>query len=116
MFYLWRRMDDEGRASIWRLYGWFSGLIMCGGCVGAVTYLALMQYLVYLFKAYDALKSEDFPRSYMMFAQFYRWRAAYVVTYGMDFLFVVAAKLLVPFPPLTTKLLLRIKHRSCSGT
>ncbi len=115
MFYLWRRMDDEGRASIWRLYGWFSGLIVCGGCVGAVTYLALMQSLAHLFKGYDALKS-DFPRSYMLFAQYYRWRAAYIVMYGIDFLFVVAAKLLVPLPPLTTKLHLRTKQRSCSGT
>ena len=40
MFFRWRRMCEDDRGRVWRLYGWFSGLITCGSCVGAVTWAA----------------------------------------------------------------------------
>jgi len=56
MFYLWRRMEEEDRGRVWRLYGWFSGLMACGSCVGAVAWAARMMQLVNAFKANDQCK------------------------------------------------------------
>ena len=39
-------MDGEGRRGVWRLYGWFSGLMLCGSCFGAVAWGARMQQFV----------------------------------------------------------------------
>jgi hypothetical protein len=38
MFYMWRRLDKQDRQRVWPLYGWFSGLMLCGSCIGAVTW------------------------------------------------------------------------------
>ena len=46
MFYRWRSMGEEDRGRVWRLYGWFSGLMLCGCCFGAVAYGAEMQVLI----------------------------------------------------------------------
>ena len=40
MFYVWRRMQEEDRRRVWLLYGWFSGLMLCGSCFGVVTWAA----------------------------------------------------------------------------
>ena len=34
MFRRWRRMQEEDRGRVWRLYGWYSALMTCGSCVG----------------------------------------------------------------------------------
>ena len=47
MFFGWLRMDVQGRQWAWWLYGWFSGLMLCGCCFGAVAYGAEMQVLVW---------------------------------------------------------------------
>jgi hypothetical protein len=46
MFMRWRRLDHDSRQPLWSLYGWFSGLICCGSCIGAVTWAAWMQFLL----------------------------------------------------------------------
>jgi hypothetical protein len=51
VFYRWRRMEEEDRRRVWRLYGWVSGLMAFGSCVGAVTWAARMMQLVSSFKA-----------------------------------------------------------------
>ena len=51
MFYRWRRMEEEDRGRVWRLYGWFTALMACGSCVGAVAWAARMMNLVNFFKA-----------------------------------------------------------------
>ena len=40
MFYVWRRMQEEDRRRVWLLYGWFSRLMLCGSCFGAVSWAA----------------------------------------------------------------------------
>jgi hypothetical protein len=92
MFYRWRRVDEEGRTEMWRLYGWFTALMACGSCVGAVAWAALMMNLVNFYEGQvgsnDALKTS-------LVALAYSWRAVFSVTYAIDFLCLSAAKLMV---------------------
>ena len=96
MFWRWRRMDGEGRRGVWRLYGWFSGLMLCGSCFGAVAWGADMQFLVLSFNLNNNPSSTlTNAQYYSMLAQASRWIAAFVVTYAMEFLCLSAAKLMV---------------------
>jgi hypothetical protein len=92
MLCLWRRMGEEDRGRLWRLYGWFSGLMTCGSCFGAVAWAARMMDLVNDFKAYgspvDAEKAS-------LAALSYSWHSASLVTYAVEFLCMSAAKLMV---------------------
>jgi hypothetical protein len=92
MICLWRRMGEEDRERLWRLYGWFNGLMTCGSCFGAVAWAARMMDLVNDFKAYgspiDAEKAS-------LAALSYSWHSASLVTYAVEFLCMCAAKLMV---------------------
>ena len=82
---------------MWQLYGWFSGLVLCGSCFGAVTWAAWMQYSAYYFMATDYFEYSDalYARHLQLVARAGRWRAAYTVCYPVHFLCLCAAKLLV---------------------
>ena len=95
MLYLWRRMLEEGRRHVWRLYGRFCSLMLCGSCFGAVTWAARMQTFENGFNGQDALKGGDFVQSDSLFALSYSWFAVYLVTYAIEFLCLSAAKLMV---------------------
>jgi hypothetical protein len=45
MFRRWQRMGDYDRARVWKHYGWLSGLMCFGCCMGAVSYAAWSQFL-----------------------------------------------------------------------
>jgi hypothetical protein len=92
MFYRWRRMEEEDRARVWRLYGWFSGLMAFGSCVGAVAWAARMVELENSFKA-DV--SSDPVEESLLLALDYSWRSAFSVTYAVEFMCMSAAKLMV---------------------
>ncbi len=89
-------MDVEGRRGVWRLYGWFSGLMLCGSCFGAVAWGARMQQLVLGFIA-DNNSSSTLTKAqfFLMLAQLYNWLATFVVVYAVEFLCLSAAKLMV---------------------
>ncbi len=73
MFLRWRRMNGEGRRGVWRLYGWFSGLMMCGSCFGAVAWGAYMQILVLNFNVdNDPSSALTNAQYFSIFAQIYR--------------------------------------------
>jgi hypothetical protein len=95
MFYLWRRIGEEDRGRLWRLYGWFTALMTCGSCFGAVTWSARMMFLVNDFKARDSgTKSDKFQHtSISAFAL--SWLPTYLLTYAIEFLCLCAAKLMV---------------------
>jgi hypothetical protein len=96
MFRRWWRMDGEGRRRVWRLYGWFSGLMLCGSIFVAVDSGAGMQVLLLIFKATNDPSST--PNSAQFFASsavYHRWAAAFVITYEMDFFCLSVAKLMV---------------------
>ena len=96
MFLRWRRMDGEGRRGVWRLYGWFSGLMLCGSCFGAVAWGAYMKDLVLSFNLLNNPSSTLTNAQYFsIVAQDQRWIAAFAVVYAMEFLCLSAAKLMV---------------------
>jgi uncharacterized membrane protein len=92
MFYRWRRMEEEDRGRVWRLYGWFTALMACGSCFGVVAWTASMFYRVRLFEADHAETGVEY---YSLSALSYRWRAAFLVTYAIEFLCLSAALLMV---------------------
>ncbi len=92
MFYLWRRLKEEDRGRVWRLYGWFTALMACGSCFGVVAWTASMIYRARFFEAVDA---ENVVEYLSLLALSYRWRAAFLVTYAIEFLCLSAALLMV---------------------
>ena len=92
MFYRWRRMEEEDRGRVWRLYGWFAALMACGSCVGAVTWAAMMMQLT---NGFEGIASEDMAQLTSYVALNYSWYAAFTVTYAIEFLCLCAAKLMV---------------------
>ena len=95
MLYLWRRMLEEGRRHVWRLYGRFCSLMLCGSCFGAVTWAARMMQLENAFNGNDAFTRGDRVQQTSLFALSYSWTAVYIVTYAIEFLCLSAAKLMV---------------------
>jgi hypothetical protein len=104
MFWRWRRMDGEGRRRVWLLYGWFSGLMLCGSCFGAVAWGVWMQFLVVSFNNFDNVnynssstltKAQKALTAAQTGAQIERLLAAFTVVYAMVFLCLSAAKLMV---------------------
>ena len=92
MFHRWRRMHEEDRGRVWRLYGWFCALMTCGSCVGAVAWAARMMILVNIFKANKALTRVE--RASLLVAVD-SWYSVFLVTYAVEFLCLSAAKLMV---------------------
>jgi hypothetical protein len=89
-------MDNEGRRKAWQLYGWFTGLMMCGSCVGAVTWAAYMKVLVNLLTANNFFDTTiSFFQRVFLFESVLRWQAAYSITYAIEFLCLSVAKLMV---------------------
>jgi hypothetical protein len=79
MFYRWQRMEEEDRRGrVWRLYGWFSALMACGSCVGAVAWAARMMELENGFKGHA---SEGPAQVASLFELTYMWYAAFTVLY-----------------------------------
>jgi hypothetical protein len=91
MVYLWRRLEEEDRGRMWRLYGWFTALMACGSCFGVVAWTAAMIYRARLFEANDAQTVVEYVS---LLALSYRWRAAFLVTYAIEFLCLSAALLM----------------------
>ncbi len=95
MAHLWRHMGEEGRQRVWRLYGWFCGLLVCGSCFGAVTWGARMMNLVNFFKSNDAFSKGDFVQQNSFTALANSWLSVFSLTYPIEFLCLSAAKLMV---------------------
>ena len=85
--------DNSAIGDLLRMYGWFSGLMACGSCIGAVSWAARMIHLVNIFKA-NATTNNQAQRLWL-FALAYRWNSAFLVTYAIEFLFLTSAKLMV---------------------
>jgi hypothetical protein len=96
MFLRWLRMDVQGRQWAWWLYGWFSGLMLCGSCCGAVAWGARMQGLVLLFSLSNRsyLSTLTGAQYYLLAAQERHWTAAFYITYAIAFLCLSVAKLM----------------------
>jgi hypothetical protein len=88
-------MEEEDRGRVWRLYGWFTALMTCGSCVGAVAWAAYMMGLVNGFKGNTISFEEDPAQRASLAVLNYSWQAAFLVTYAVEFLCLSAAKLMV---------------------
>ncbi len=95
MLYLWWRMAEEERQSVWSLYGRFCGLMVCGSCFGAVTWTSRMVNLEYFLSGRDALSRGDRVQQMSFLAVADRWAVVFFVMYAIDFLFLSAARLMV---------------------
>jgi hypothetical protein len=101
MFYRWLRIDKEGRQGLWRLYGWYSALMMCGSCVGIVTWALYMHWNANISKAnvfipnFPSLDIDEKAQTLMFLALFARFRAWFAVTYAIEFFCLSVAKLMV---------------------
>jgi hypothetical protein len=93
MLHRWRRMDKEDRGRVWRLYGWFSALMMCGSCIGAVAWTARLMNLANGFKGIDRPRNTFQATSQLALS--FSWYSAFLVTYAIEFLCLSAAKLMV---------------------
>ncbi len=83
---------------MWRLYGWFTALMLCGSCFGAVSWAAWIVNRANLFRGNDLISTgndEVLPQAYSFIALTYSWIAAFRVTYATEFLFLSAAQLMV---------------------
>ena len=92
MFYRWWRMEEEDRGRVWRLYGWYSGLMACGSCVGAVAWAAQMMDYVYFF---ESDSSSILAENQSLIASANIWFAVFLVMYAVEFMCLSAAKLMV---------------------
>ena len=99
MFYRWWQIDDEGRRRVWRLYGWFSGLMLCGSCFGVVTWVSRMIDRVIIFRGNELVSTSNNPTAIAeglsLWASSRHWIAVFYVSYAIDFLFLSVTRLLV---------------------
>jgi hypothetical protein len=95
MLYLWWRVDEEGRRRVWSLYGRFCALMVCGSCVGAVTWAARMISLENGFKSNAADLRGALDQATSLFALSNIWFAVFLVMYAIEFLCLSAARLMV---------------------
>ena len=93
MFWRWWRMEEEHRARVWVLYGWFSGLMCVGSVFGAVTWAFYMQTLVAIFAGF--ISGLSLAQLGSLNAQSQYWVAAFYMPYAIEFLCLSVAKLQV---------------------
>jgi hypothetical protein len=95
MFYMWRRLDEQDRQRVWPLYGWFSGLMLCGSCIGAVTWAVAITTRFNSINGNHAISNGNNVQAYSSFALSSSWGAVFAVSYAIEFLCLSAAKLMV---------------------
>jgi hypothetical protein len=108
MFYFWRRIGEEDRLQVWRLYGRFCVLMLCGSCFGVVTWTIWTQGEVAHFSSVSSNSSSisGLVEASRYNAQNQRYTSVYIVTHGIEFFFLSIAQLMVldrmldfAFPP-----------------
>jgi hypothetical protein len=62
MFARWRRLDEEGRQGVWRMYGVFTAIMCAGSCVGVATWVVSMSASVVSLTGTVNLREYPFPQ------------------------------------------------------
>jgi hypothetical protein len=88
-------MQEGERQRGWWLHGWFSALMLCGSCFGAVSWAAMMTNLENSFNGNDLVSNGILAKGFSLLAVSQRWRAVFTVTYAIEFLCLSTAKLMV---------------------
>jgi hypothetical protein len=98
MFYLWRRLQEEDRQTVWLRYGWFSALMFSGSCFGAVTWglwvQAEVDYHTSVSRDYDSSIASQRSSNHLS-SRNQRYTSAYIVTHAIEFFCLSVAQLLV---------------------
>ena len=104
MFARWRRLDEDGRRDVWRLYGVFTMLMCMGSCVGAASWslnaLALADSYAFSYNIHS-LHSQLSDRAYTPAQLAYKLSASesYLASvrpmYALEFAFLSVVKLCV---------------------
>ena len=102
MFLRWWWVSEERKKRMWRMYGWFTGLMCCGSCIGAVAWTLSMIALADLFTTMNPASTLSPFEKERLAAQAFRLLAAFLVLYAVEFFFLTLAKLMV------------LSHGSCS--
>ena len=98
MFVRWWRLPKERKKRMWRMYGWFTGLMCCGSCIGAVAWALSMRALTNLYNIFSVPRSPTrIIVNEKMAAESFRLIAAYLVLVAVEFLCLSLAKLMVQF-------------------
>jgi hypothetical protein len=94
MVYRWFQLGKEERQRTWRMYGWFSGLMMCGSCVGVVAWTA---WMLVISNEYRAKRDGDISLvdEALLSSISHRWNAVFRVTYAVEFMCLSVVKLMV---------------------
>ena len=69
--------------------------MLCGSCIGAVTWSARMMQLANGYKASALSSSGNLVHASASLALLYHWRAVFTVAYAAEFLCLTTAKLMV---------------------
>jgi hypothetical protein len=92
MYFLWRRLKEDHKRRVWRLYGWYTGLACIGSAFGATTaFIGVIyeQYVVQLTQARNS--AEQIARE----LQVSFWVSTMVVPDALEIFFISIALLIV---------------------
>jgi hypothetical protein len=100
MLVLWRRIDERNRQRIWRLYGWYCGLMLCSSCFGIVRWTANLNFSLNFYEQNNIFKVNPTPdvmkaKAFSFLADAMRWGAISLVFSASEFMCLSAGKLLV---------------------
>jgi hypothetical protein len=79
MLHRWRSLGTEDRRRVWKLYGWFSGLMLCGSLAGIGSWTSWMQFIIG-FMTYDHDKTISTSQKYLVYSISLTPRATFVVS------------------------------------
>ena len=80
MFHRWWSIGKEGQRHVWRPYGWFCGLMLCGSCAGIVSWTSWMLFITG-FMTYDHDRTISTSEKFRIYSLSLTPRAVFVVSY-----------------------------------
>jgi hypothetical protein len=92
MFFFWSRLNDVEKKRVWRLYGWFAGLICAGSIFGIVAECAGIKYAQSLV---EVVSSRNLAEEYYWQAELSKWAAVTLVPDSFEVLFISVPLLMV---------------------
>ena len=94
MFCLWLRLDADARRQrrIWRMFGWYCGLMLCASCFGIVAWVSHMISYVSRWNSAFATSVDEKIRLSTIDST---WTAAHFVTFPLEMLCSSLAQLMV---------------------
>ena len=90
MHFRWRGLSTQTRQYVWRMYGWFTGLMCFGSLVGAATWVCYMQSNALYFTFFHSVRCTSscpsMSQKYAVLALSNRWQAAFNALYPLEFM------------------------------